>query len=187
MRCDRAGLVRLWQDEFGPFPPYRLDASALFVGYLISAEYGCHIALGWGQPARSLDPYVEFRHHTQRRQHQERRSGKGFLRPRRRAALFRRRRDRHRAQNRYARPDRARAAIQRRRARANSDAIARTTFARWRAWCGILCRPSDRCRMPWHAAISCGLRRSKSAAAFRSICRCSSAPAPIGTVSDPTS
>ena len=31
---------------------------------LHSAEYGCHIALDWGQPARSLDPYVEFRHHT---------------------------------------------------------------------------------------------------------------------------
>jgi hypothetical protein len=54
--------VRLWQDEFGRFPPYRLDAEALIVGYMISAEFGCHIALGWGQPARALDPYVEFRH-----------------------------------------------------------------------------------------------------------------------------
>ena len=54
--------VRLWQDEFGRFPPYRLDAGALIVGYMISAEFGCHIALGWGQPARALDPYVEFRH-----------------------------------------------------------------------------------------------------------------------------
>ena len=62
MRSDRT--IRLWQDEFGPFPPYRLDASALIVGFLISAEFGCHIALNWGQPARSLDPYVEFRHHT---------------------------------------------------------------------------------------------------------------------------
>jgi hypothetical protein len=62
MRSGR--IVRLWRDEFGPFPPYRLDASALIVGYLISAEYGCHIALNWGQPARALDPYVEFRHHT---------------------------------------------------------------------------------------------------------------------------
>jgi hypothetical protein len=62
MRSGRT--VHLWQDEFGPFPPYRLDASALMVGYTISAEFGCHIALGWGQPARALDPYVEFRHHT---------------------------------------------------------------------------------------------------------------------------
>jgi hypothetical protein len=29
-----------------------------------SAEFGCHIALGWGQPACSLDAYIEFRHLT---------------------------------------------------------------------------------------------------------------------------
>jgi hypothetical protein len=57
-------LVRLWQDELGPFPPYRLDADALFIAYMNSAEFGCHIALGWGQPACSLDAYVEFRHLT---------------------------------------------------------------------------------------------------------------------------
>jgi len=62
MRTGR--VIRQWQDEFGPFPPYRLDAGALFVSFMSSAEYGCHIALGWGQPACSLDPYVEFRHYT---------------------------------------------------------------------------------------------------------------------------
>jgi DNA polymerase-1 len=62
MRTGR--VIRLWQDEFGPFPPYRLDAGALFVSFMSSAEYGCHIALAWGQPACSLDPYVEFRHYT---------------------------------------------------------------------------------------------------------------------------
>jgi DNA polymerase-1 len=62
MRSGR--IVRLWQDELGPFPPYRLDADALIVGYTISAEFGCHIALGWGQPAGALDPYIEFRHYT---------------------------------------------------------------------------------------------------------------------------
>jgi hypothetical protein len=62
MRTGR--LVRLWQDQFGPFPPYKLDADSLIIGYLISAELGCHLALGWGQPACALDPYVEFRHHT---------------------------------------------------------------------------------------------------------------------------
>jgi hypothetical protein len=60
MRSDRR--LRLWQDELGRFPPYRLDAEALILGYMISAEFGCHIALNWGQPARALDPYVEFRH-----------------------------------------------------------------------------------------------------------------------------
>jgi hypothetical protein len=62
MRSGR--IVRQWQNEFGPFPPYRLDGDALIIGYLISAEFGCHIALGWGQPARALDPYVEFRHYV---------------------------------------------------------------------------------------------------------------------------
>jgi hypothetical protein len=56
--------IRLWQDEFGPFPSYRLDSDSLFVGYNVAAEFGCHIALGWGEPARCLDPYIEFRHHV---------------------------------------------------------------------------------------------------------------------------
>jgi hypothetical protein len=62
MRSGR--IVRLWQDELGPFPPYRLDASAVVMGYMISAEFGSHIARGWGKPACALDPYVEFRHHV---------------------------------------------------------------------------------------------------------------------------
>jgi hypothetical protein len=62
MRTGRT--VRLWQDEFGRFPPYRLDADALIMGYMISAEFGTHIALGWGQPACALDPYIEFRHYV---------------------------------------------------------------------------------------------------------------------------
>jgi DNA polymerase family A len=62
MRTGR--VVRQWQDELGPFPPYRLDADALIIGYMITAELGTHIALGWGQPARALDPFVEFRHYT---------------------------------------------------------------------------------------------------------------------------
>src|SRR5262245_29501696 len=57
-------VVRLWQDEFDRFPPYRLDAGVLIIGYMLSAELGTHIALGWPQPARALDPYIEFRHHT---------------------------------------------------------------------------------------------------------------------------
>ena len=62
MRTGRT--IRLWQDEFGPFPPYRLDAGALIMAYMISAEFGSHIALGWGRPACALDPYIEFRHHV---------------------------------------------------------------------------------------------------------------------------
>jgi hypothetical protein len=62
MRSGRT--IRLWQDELGRFPPYRLDADALVIGYMISAEFGTHIALGWGQPACALDAYVEFRHYV---------------------------------------------------------------------------------------------------------------------------
>jgi hypothetical protein len=59
-------LVRLWQDELGACPPYRLDADALFTSYFTPAEFGFHLALarGWGQPACALDAYIEFRHHT---------------------------------------------------------------------------------------------------------------------------
>ena len=62
MRSGR--LVRLWQDQLGPFPPYRLDNDALIVGYLLAAEFGFHAALGWGEPACALDAYVEFRHYV---------------------------------------------------------------------------------------------------------------------------
>jgi DNA polymerase-1 len=57
-------VVRQWQDEFGPLPPYRIDDGALVIGYTISAELGTHIALGWPKPAYMLDPYIEFRHFT---------------------------------------------------------------------------------------------------------------------------
>ena len=62
MRSGR--LVRLWQDQLGPFPPYRLDNEALFVSYVNPAEFGFHIAKGWGEPACALDAYVEFRHYV---------------------------------------------------------------------------------------------------------------------------
>jgi hypothetical protein len=53
--------IQRWQDELGPFPPYRLDAEALFLCYMATAEFGFHQALGWGQPARAIDIYTEFR------------------------------------------------------------------------------------------------------------------------------
>jgi hypothetical protein len=62
MRSGRT--VRQWQDEFGPFPPYRLDNDALFFGYMLSAEYGTHLARGWGEPACAIDAYIEFRHYV---------------------------------------------------------------------------------------------------------------------------
>ena len=62
MRSGR--VVRLRQHELGPFPPYRLDAGALFIGYNNAAEYGFHLARKWGQPACAVDAYVEFRHYV---------------------------------------------------------------------------------------------------------------------------
>jgi DNA polymerase-1 len=61
MRSGR--IVRLWQDEFGRFPPYPLDSDALIVSHMLTAELGCHIVLKWGQPASALDTYIEFRHY----------------------------------------------------------------------------------------------------------------------------
>jgi len=56
--------LRLWRDQFGPQPPYRTDADALFVAYYASAEIGCHLALGWPKPQRVLDLFTEFRNAT---------------------------------------------------------------------------------------------------------------------------
>jgi hypothetical protein len=53
--------IRLWQDELGTFPPYSIGPQSLFVAYLASAEIGFHLVLGWPQPARILDLYVEYR------------------------------------------------------------------------------------------------------------------------------
>jgi DNA polymerase family A len=62
MRTGRT--VRLWQDELGPAPPYRLDPDVLVISYMATAEMGFHLAAGWGQPACLLDCYIEFRRIT---------------------------------------------------------------------------------------------------------------------------
>jgi DNA polymerase-1 len=56
--------LRLWRDQFGPVPPYRIDADALFVCFYGSAELGCHRVLRWSMPARMLDLFCEFRNCT---------------------------------------------------------------------------------------------------------------------------
>lgn len=62
MRSGRT--VRLRPDEFGPFPPYRLDSDALFIAFVNPAEYGVHIRSKWGRPACAIDAYVEYRHYV---------------------------------------------------------------------------------------------------------------------------
>src|SRR5512132_3556185 len=53
--------VRQWEDEFGPLPPYSTDPDSLFVAFYASAEFGCHLALGWPMPERILDLFTEHR------------------------------------------------------------------------------------------------------------------------------
>lgn len=52
--------LKLWRDQLGSLPPYPTDAGVLFIAYYVSAELGCHRALGWPMPERILDLYVEF-------------------------------------------------------------------------------------------------------------------------------
>jgi hypothetical protein len=67
---------RLWRDEVGEQPPYRIDAKVLFVCFVGNAELACHLALGWPLPANVLDLYVEFRNHVNGRLVPQ---GKGLL------------------------------------------------------------------------------------------------------------
>jgi DNA polymerase I len=55
---------RIWQDQFGPAPPYAAGDDVLFIAYYASAELGCYKALGWPMPTRILDLFVEFRGRT---------------------------------------------------------------------------------------------------------------------------
>ena len=55
---------RLWQDEFGPVPPFPTGPDTLFVAYYASAELGCYRSLGWPMPERVLDLFAEFRNYT---------------------------------------------------------------------------------------------------------------------------
>jgi hypothetical protein len=55
---------RIFQNEFGPVPPYVTGSDVLFVAYYASAELGCYRVLGWPMPERILDLFVEFRART---------------------------------------------------------------------------------------------------------------------------
>lgn len=51
--------IRLFAGEFGPFPPFDISEHALFVAFYASAELGCFRVLGWPDPKRILDLFVE--------------------------------------------------------------------------------------------------------------------------------
>jgi hypothetical protein len=55
--------LRVWADDLARMPgcPFRTDAKALFVAYYCPAEFSVFHALGWEQPERVLDLFVEFR------------------------------------------------------------------------------------------------------------------------------
>ena len=54
-------LVRLFEDNVGPLPPYSCGPESLVVAYFATAELDCHLSLGWPLPLNVLDLYVEFR------------------------------------------------------------------------------------------------------------------------------
>ena len=56
--------LHVWRDDFGAAPPYPTGSDVLFVAYYASAEISCHLSLGWPVPQRVLDPFTEFRNHT---------------------------------------------------------------------------------------------------------------------------
>jgi DNA polymerase I len=55
---------RIFQDQFGPAPPYATGPDVSFVAFYASAEMGCYRALGWSMPERILDLFCEFRVRT---------------------------------------------------------------------------------------------------------------------------
>ena len=67
---------KLWRDELGAQPPYRVDEKVLFVCFVGNAELACHLALGWPLPVNVLDLSPEFRCHVNGRLVP---SGKGLL------------------------------------------------------------------------------------------------------------
>jgi hypothetical protein len=52
--------IWLWQDQFGPEPPFDIGNESLFVSYSAGAEFSCFLILGWKKPLHILDLYVEF-------------------------------------------------------------------------------------------------------------------------------
>jgi DNA polymerase I len=55
---------RVWQDQFGPAPPYATGPDVLLVAFYASAELGCYRVFDWPMPERILDLFTEFRDRT---------------------------------------------------------------------------------------------------------------------------
>jgi hypothetical protein len=181
MRTGRT--IELWQDELGPFPPYRLDGDAIFFSYMLSADFGAHIVLGWGQPAHAICPYVEFRHLTNDARIRSGDREKGFyslagaLRYFGDDGIDRAQKDDVRDRI-VAGPPFNTEERQTILDYCRSDVMA---LARWSSTSS---QPSDRCHMPSCAGSSCGRLRSRSTVVCRLICPCSTGLARGGTIFD---
>jgi DNA polymerase I len=58
---------KVWLEGKDPItinPPYPIGEDSLFIAYYSSAEWNCHLALGWPLPANVIDLYTEFRNIT---------------------------------------------------------------------------------------------------------------------------
>lgn len=58
---------KIWLEGRDPLsinPPYPLGEDSLFIAYYSSAEWGCHMALGWPLPVNVIDLYAEYRKTT---------------------------------------------------------------------------------------------------------------------------
>jgi len=53
----------LWCDELYSLdePPFDIGPDSLYVAYSVTAEFSCHLALGWRLPAFTLDLFPEYR------------------------------------------------------------------------------------------------------------------------------
>ena len=56
-------MVTVFEDEFGPEPPFSVGPENLFIAYSAAAEWLTFLALGWPLPVRVFDPYIEYRRH----------------------------------------------------------------------------------------------------------------------------
>jgi hypothetical protein len=54
---------KMWENQFGAAPPYRIDDGAAFVCFSAMAECTCHLALGWTLPKNVIDLSPMFRCH----------------------------------------------------------------------------------------------------------------------------
>lgn len=57
-------VFRYWHDELPASPPFSVDEDSLVVGYFVSAEMRCFLALDWPLPTRVLDLFTEYRNET---------------------------------------------------------------------------------------------------------------------------